>query len=110
MLIPAKSRVTGPTTIGSNITIGHKALLHACTLEDACFIGMGATVMDFAQVEPGAFIAAGALVTPHKRVGSGQLWAGSPAKLLRPVSAQEAAFIPVSAQNYVDLSREYRGL
>ncbi|MES2984582.1 MAG: gamma carbonic anhydrase family protein [Pseudomonadota bacterium] len=104
------TRKTGPTTIGSNITIGHKVLLHACTLADDCFIGMGATVMDFATVEPGAFVAAGALVTPKKQVKSGEMWAGNPAKFFRPLSPEEAAFIPVSAQNYVDLSRDYRGL
>lgn len=104
------TRVTGPTTIGSGITIGHQALLHACTLMDDCFIGMGATVMDFATVESGAFVAAGALVTPKKTVKSGELWGGNPAKLFRPLNAEEAAFIPVSAQNYVDLSIEYKGM
>lgn len=104
------TRKTGPTIIGSGITIGHQALLHACTLEDGCFIGMGATVMDFAVVESGAFVGAGALVTPKKRIPAGETWAGNPAKLFRAVSEAEAAFIPVSAQNYVDLAREYKGL
>ncbi|MBF0562983.1 MAG: gamma carbonic anhydrase family protein [Alphaproteobacteria bacterium] len=84
------------TYIGADITIGHGAILHACTLEDGCFIGMGATVMDGAVVESGAMIAAGALVTPGKRVKRGQLWAGSPAKCIRPVSDDERAFFPVS--------------
>ena len=101
------TRVVGPTTIGSGITIGHQALLHACTLHDGCFIGMRATVMDFAIVESGAFIAAGALVTPKKHIRAGEMWMGNPAKLTRPVSADEAAFIPVSAQHYVDLAAEY---
>lgn len=102
------TRLTGPTTIGSGITIGHQALLHACTLADGCFIGMRATVMDFAVVESGAFVAAGALVTPKKIVKAGEMWAGNPAKLFRPVSEQEAAFIPVSAQHYVELAEEYK--
>jgi len=102
------TRVVGPTTIGSGITIGHQALLHACTLQDDCFIGMRATVMDFAVVEPGAFVAAGALVTPKKIVKAGEMWMGNPAKFARAVSAEEAAFIPVSAQHYVDLAGEYR--
>jgi carbonic anhydrase/acetyltransferase-like protein (isoleucine patch superfamily) len=102
------TRKTGPTIIGSGITIGHQALIHAATLEDECFIGMGATIMDLARVESGAFVAAGALVTPKKQVKSGEVWAGNPAKLLRPVSAEEAAFIPVSAQNYVELAQEYK--
>jgi carbonic anhydrase/acetyltransferase-like protein (isoleucine patch superfamily) len=104
------TRKTGPTTIGSGITIGHKALLHACTLEDGCFIGMGATIIDFAHVESGAFVAAGALLTPNKRVPSGQMWAGNPARFFRPLNAEEVAYIPKSAQHYVDLAKEYKGL
>jgi carbonic anhydrase/acetyltransferase-like protein (isoleucine patch superfamily) len=101
------TRKTGPTTIGSGITVGHSALLHACTLEDDCFVGMHATVMDGAVVESGAMLAAGALLAPGKRVPSGQLWAGNPAKYFRDLKLEEAAFIPVSAQNYVELAREY---
>lgn len=101
------TRQIGPTSIGSGITIGHCALLHACTLEDGCFIGMRATVMDFAVVESGAFVGAGALVTPKKRVAAGEMWMGNPAKFIRAVSEAEAAFIPVSAQNYVELAVEY---
>lgn len=104
------TRHTGPTTIGSGITIGHSALLHACTLEDHCFIGMRATVMDGAVVESGAMVAAGALVTPGKRVPSGQLWAGSPAKYFRDLTKEEQDFIPISADNYVKHAREYLAL
>lgn len=104
------TRHTGPTVIGDDVTIGHSALLHACTLQDACFIGMRATLMDGVVVERGAWVAAGALVTPGKRVPSGEVWAGSPAKFFRAVSEQEAAFIAISAQNYVDLAREYINL
>lgn len=102
------TRKTGPTTIGSGITIGHSVLLHACTLEDGCFIGMHATVMDDAVVEQGGMVAAGALLTPKKHVPSGEIWGGNPAKLLRPMSQQEKDFIPVSAQNYMRLAEEYR--
>lgn len=102
------TRITGPTTIGSGITIGHSALLHACTLEDDCFIGMHATAMDGSVVEKGGMLAAGALLTPHKRVPSGQLWAGSPAKYFRDLNPEEQAFIPVSSNNYVELAQEYR--
>lgn len=103
--------VTGgkfPTHIGSDITIGHGAILHACTLEDGCFIGMGATVMDGVVVESGAMVAAGAVVTPGKRVGRGELWGGSPAKLMRPLRDDELAFFPVSAAKYRDLADTYR--
>ncbi len=102
------TRKTGPTIIGSGITIGHSVLLHACTLEDDCFIGMSATVMDDALVESGAMVAAGALVTPRKRVEAGQIWGGNPAKYLRDMKQEEKEFIPVSADNYVRLAEEYR--
>jgi len=103
------TRQTGPTRIGSGITIGHSALLHACTLEDGSFIGMHATVMDGAIVDKGAMVAAGALIAPRKHVPSGQLWAGNPAKFFRELKDEEKAFIPVSAQHYIDLAKEYRG-
>ena len=67
------TRKTGPTIIGNGVTIGHSVLLHACTLEDDCFIGMHSTVMDGAVVESGAWVAAGAVVTPGKRVLKGQI-------------------------------------
>lgn len=104
------TRKTGPTKIGSGITIGHKALIHAATLEDDCFFGMGASILDGAVVEPGAFVAAGALVTPNKRVPTGQMWAGNPAKFFRELKQEEKDFIAVSAQNYVDLAKDYKGL
>src|SRR5579872_4659787 len=69
------TRRTGPTIIGDGVTIGHSALLHACTLHDHCFVGMRATIMDGAVVESGGWLAAGALLTPNKRVPRGQLWA-----------------------------------
>ncbi|MDX2112582.1 MAG: gamma carbonic anhydrase family protein [Alphaproteobacteria bacterium] len=104
------TRSTGPTTIGSNITIGHAALLHACMLEDDCFVGMRATIMDGAVVESGAMVAAGALVTPGKRIPSGQLWAGNPARYFRDLSPQEKAFIAISAENYYKHIAEYQAL
>ena len=96
------------TYIGSDITIGHGAILHACTLEDGCFVGMGAVILDGAVVESGAMVAAGALVTPGKRVRKGELWSGSPAKLFRPLSEQDLAFFPVSARGYAELAAKYR--
>jgi len=104
------TRHTGPTLIGDGVTIGHAVLLHACVLEDNCFIGMRATVMDGAVVESGAMVAAGALVTPGKHIPSGQLWAGSPAKYFRDLSVDDQAFFPVSAENYVKHAREYLSL
>jgi len=101
------TRHTGPTHIGSGVTIGHSALIHAATLEDNCFIGMRATLMDGVVVESGAQVAAGALVTPGKRIPSGQIWAGSPAKFFRQLNKEEQEFIAISAENYVKHAREY---
>lgn len=101
------TRKTGPTVVGSGVTIGHSVLLHACTLEDDCFVGMHSTIMDGAVVESGAWVGAGALVTPGKRVLKGQIWAGNPARYLRNMTEEEAAFISVSSNNYVELVRDY---
>ena len=97
------------TYVGDDVTVGHMALLHACTLESGCFIGMKACIMDGAVVETGAMVAAGALVTPGKRVRAGELWAGSPARLVRTVSDTEQAEFSRLTTLYVDLAREYRG-
>ena len=104
------TRKTGPTVIGSGITIGHQALIHACTLENDCFIGMGSTLMDMAVVESGGMLAAGAVLTPGKRVPAGQIWAGNPAKYFRDLKPEEAAFIPISAQNYVESGQDYKNM
>jgi carbonic anhydrase/acetyltransferase-like protein (isoleucine patch superfamily) len=90
------------TIIGSNVTIGHLALIHACTLEDECMIGMKACVMDGAVVEKHAWIAAGALVTPGKKVLSGQLWSGTPARFVRNLRSDEIETIRNAAALYVD--------
>jgi carbonic anhydrase/acetyltransferase-like protein (isoleucine patch superfamily) len=106
----AKHNVSGkarPTLIGDRVTVGHGAILHACTIEDGAFVGMGATVMDGAVVQRGAMVAAGALVTPGVTVPSGQIFAGNPAKLLRPMTAEESAFIDKSAENYATLAQSH---
>lgn len=95
------------TYIGDDVTVGHMALLHACTVGDGAFIGMKACVMDGAKVESGAMVAAGALVTPGKCVPSGQLWAGSPAKFMRDLTDKEKEYLLWSAQHYVRLAKEY---
>jgi len=102
------TRVTGPTKIGSGVTIGHQALLHACTVEDGAFIGMGAKMLDGSVVESQAMLAAGALLTPNKRIPSGQIWAGNPAKYFKDLSEKELEFFPQSAANYVLHGEEYR--
>ncbi len=97
-----------PTLIGEDVMIGHGCLIHACRLDDRCFVGMGAVVMDEARVETGAMVAAGALVTPGKRVPSGQLWAGRPARHLRDVTPVERAEWPELIEHYAGLAAEYR--
>jgi carbonic anhydrase/acetyltransferase-like protein (isoleucine patch superfamily) len=101
------SRFDGPTNIGNNVTIGHRALIHACTIEDYGFIGMGATILDKAKIESFGFVAAGAVVTPGKIVRSRELWSGVPAKYLRDLSDKEVESIKESAEHYVRLSKFY---
>lgn len=102
------TRKTGPTHIGSGVTVGHQAIIHAATIEDDAFVGMGARVLDMAVVESGGFLAAGALLTPNKRVKKGEVWAGNPAKFFRPMTEEEIAYVPFSAVHYVALSKEYK--
>ncbi len=101
------SSSTQGTYIGDDVTVGHMALLHACTIGDRAFIGMKACVMDDATVEEEAMVAAGALVTSGKRVPKHQLWAGSPARYMRDLTAKEVEFLRFSADRYVKLSRTY---
>jgi carbonic anhydrase/acetyltransferase-like protein (isoleucine patch superfamily) len=95
------------TYIGSDVTIGHHVLLHACTLEDGCFIGMRATIMDDCVVESEGMLAAGALLTPGRRVGKRQLWAGSPARYVRDLIGTDLAMIAKTSPRYVDLAKDY---
>lgn len=95
------------TYIGNDVTVGHMALLHACTIEDAAFIGMMACVMDDCYVETGAMVAAGALVTPRTRIPSGQLWAGRPAVFMRDLRPDEIASIRETALHYVRTAAIY---
>lgn len=96
------------TLIGDDVTIGHMALIHACTLEDGAFVGMKACVMDGAVVEGGGMVAAGALVTPNKRVRKGELWGGSPAKLLRQLTPKEIEDFASTSPYYAERGARYR--
>ena len=96
-----------PLVIGSDVTIGHAAVVHACTIHDACLIGMHATVLDGAVVHRHSMIGAGALVAPGKVVGEGELWVGNPARCVRKLSAQEIERLYYSAQHYVRLKDRY---
>ena len=97
-----------PSLIGSNVTIGHGAIIHACIIEDNAFIGMGSIVMDLARVEEYGMLAAGAVLTPSKVIKSGQLWVGNPAKYFRDLTEKEKEYIKISANNYAELAAEYK--
>jgi carbonic anhydrase/acetyltransferase-like protein (isoleucine patch superfamily) len=96
------------TFIGANVTIGHMALIHACRLEDGAFVGMKSCVADGAVVESGAMVAAGAIVPPGKRIPAGELWAGNPARLLRPLREAEKRHNAELPARYVELAAMYR--
>ena len=93
--------------IGDEVTIGHKVMLHGCTLGNRILVGMGSTIMDGAIVEDEVIIGAGSLVPPGKRLASGYLYVGSPVKQMRPLNEQERAFFPYSASNYVKLKDQH---
>ncbi len=97
-----------PTHIGSNVTIGHSAVIHACTIEDYSLIGMGAIVLDNATVGKYCLIAAGAVVTMGMNIPEGMLVAGVPGKVIRPLTDDEKKFLAQSAQNYIDYVATYR--
>jgi carbonic anhydrase/acetyltransferase-like protein (isoleucine patch superfamily) len=98
------------TKIGSYVTVGHKALIHGCTIEDLSFIGMGSILMDKSIIEEGGWVAAGALITPGKIVRKNEIWAGNPAKLLRHTTLEEQAYIKLSAINYANHIPEYKSI
>lgn len=99
-----------PLTIGDDVTVGHQACLHGCTIGNEVLIGIGATLLDGVVVEDQVLVAAGALVTPGKRLESGYVYAGSPAKKHRPLSEKERAFFKYSAKNYAALKDAHKVL
>ena len=97
-----------PTQIGSGVTVGHRAICHGCTIDDNVLIGMGAIILDGAHIESDVIIGAGSLVPPNKRIPSGSLVMGSPAKVVRTLSEEEIESIKQSAHGYVELSKHYK--
>lgn len=93
--------------IGSNVTAGHRVILHGCHIGDSCLIGMGATIMDGANIESHNLIGAGSLVTPNKHLESGYLWMGSPIRKVRKLTDEEIDSIEYSAINYVKLKNRH---
>lgn len=94
--------------IGDNVTVGHKAILHGCRIEDNCLIGMGAVVMDGAIIRENVIIGANSLVPPGRELASGYLWVGSPARKIRKLTEEEVGFFKYSADNYVRLKNEHQ--
>lgn len=97
-----------PTIIGENVTIGHGAIVHACTVGNNCLIGMGSIILDGAEIGDNTIIAAGSVVPPGKKIPSGVLCIGSPAKVVRELSEADKAELLESARRYIELSRKYK--
>ncbi len=93
--------------IGSDVTIGHGAVIHACTIEDECLIGMGSVLLDGAIIEQGAMVGAGSVVSPGKTLQGGYLYLGSPARQVRELNQKEKDFLRYSARHYVKLKNDY---
>lgn len=99
---------TGPTEIGNDVTIGHNAMVHGCTIKDRVLIGIHATILDEAVINEDIIVAAGSLVPPGKELESGYMYMGSPVKKTRKLTDKEIASIPESATGYVKYQRTYR--
>lgn len=97
-----------PLTLGDDVTVGHRAVLHGCTIGSRVLIGIGAIVMDGAVIEDEVMLAAGSLVPPGKKLASGFLYVGSPAKSARPLTEKEKQFFTYGASNYSKLKEKHR--
>ncbi|MGZ8192438.1 MAG: gamma carbonic anhydrase family protein [Methylobacter sp.] len=96
-----------PLTIGKGVTIGHRAVVHACTIGNYCLIGIGAIILDDAVLEDYVMLGAGALVPPGKKLNGGYLYIGSPARQARPLKESDKEFLEYSYQHYIILKNEY---
>jgi carbonic anhydrase/acetyltransferase-like protein (isoleucine patch superfamily) len=94
-------------TIGDDVTIGHRVVIHGCTIGDECLIGIGAIILDGTVVEDRVLLAAGSLVTEGKVLESGYLYLGSPARQVRPLTGEELSWFKYSAQHYVQLKNDH---
>ena len=97
-----------PTIIGNDVTVGHRVMLHGCTIEDACLIGMSATILDGAVIGKESIVGAGSLVTKNKKFPPRSLIMGSPAKLIKELDEQEVKELYASASRYVKFKEDYR--
>ena len=96
-----------PLIVGNDVTVGHKVILHGCSIGDLCLIGMGSTIMDGAVLEDHVLLGAGSLVPPGKVLTSGYLWLGSPVRKVRILSDEERRWIEYSSRHYVELKNQY---
>lgn len=96
------------TIIGDEVTVGHRVILHGCTVHDGALVGMGATVMDRAVIGKGALVGAGSLVTEGTEIPPGMLAIGRPARVKRPLTEEEQRFLAYSSGHYVDIAQVYR--
>jgi carbonic anhydrase/acetyltransferase-like protein (isoleucine patch superfamily) len=96
-----------PLIVGEEVTIGHRVVIHGCTIGNRCLVGIGSIVLDGVVVEDEVMIGAGSVVTPGKRLGSRGLYLGNPARRVRELTTAEIERFPVIARHYVDLQREY---
>lgn len=94
-------------SIGEAVTVGHKVILHACTIGNYCLVGMGSTVLDGAVLEDKVMLGANSLVAPNKRLEGGYLYVGSPARQVRPLTEKEFSWLEYSATHYVQLKNRY---
>ena len=100
---------THPTIVGDDVTVGHRVVLHGCTVKDRCLVGIGAIVLDGAVVEEESMVGAGALVPPGFVVPSGKLVLGAPCKVKRDLTPEERAFFVSSSGRYASYAARYRG-
>ena len=99
-----------PLRVGDNVTVGHKVMLHGCTIKDRCLIGMSSIILDKAVVESDTVIGAGSLVSPGKVLESGYLYVGTPARQVRKLTDKELAYLDLAAEYYVRLKTKHMGL
>lgn len=97
-----------PLTIGDNVTVGHKVMLHGCTIGDGSLIGIGAVVLNGAKIGKGCIVGAGALVTEGKEFPDGSMVIGSPAKAVRELTEQQQAGLQLSALHYIENARRFK--
>lgn len=101
------TREKHPLKIGNDVTIGHRVMVHGCTIGNFVLVGMSSTILDGAEIGDNCFIGAGSLITQGMKIPPNSMVFGSPAKVMRTLKPEELAFLPKSAENYVKDSREY---